>query len=120
MAKAVGVGGVFLRAPDPQALSARYTMHFGIQLGEGGSQFFAGPESNGMTVFPHFPMDTNYFGEGAQQEMVSFRKDDRREIVRQLTEAGVWIDPKRDDSDYEAICMDFGILTAIAWSCENR
>jgi hypothetical protein len=52
--------------------------------------------------------------------MVSFRKDDQNEIVRQLTEAGVWIDPKRDDSDYEAICMDFGILTAIAWSCENR
>jgi hypothetical protein len=52
--------------------------------------------------------------------MVSFRKDDQNEIVRQLTEAGVWIDPKRDDSDYGANRMDFGILTAIAWSCENR
>jgi glyoxylase I family protein len=74
MAKAVGVGGVFLRAPDPQALSARYTMHFGIQLGEGGSQFFAGPESNGMTVFPHFPMDTNYFGEARSRRWLVFAR----------------------------------------------
>jgi glyoxylase I family protein len=73
MAKAVGVGGIFPRAPDPQALSARDAKHFGIQLGEGGFQFFAGPEVNGMTVFPHFAMETHYFGEGAQQAMVNFR-----------------------------------------------
>jgi hypothetical protein len=55
MAKAVGLGGVFLKARDPQALAAWYAAHFGIQLGEGGDLFFAGPESAGMTILPISP-----------------------------------------------------------------
>jgi hypothetical protein len=56
MAKAVGVGGTFLRAPAPQALSARDAKHFGIQLGEGGSQFLcrAGIErDDGVPTLPN-------------------------------------------------------------------
>jgi hypothetical protein len=36
MAKAVGFGGIFLKAQDPKALSAWYATHLGIQTGEGG------------------------------------------------------------------------------------
>jgi predicted enzyme related to lactoylglutathione lyase len=100
MAKAVGVGGVFLKARDPQAPSAWYAAHFGIQPGEGGSLFFNGPESAGMTVFAHFPLDTPYFGDGAQQAMVNFRVDDLDRLLTELAAAGVRIDPKREDYDY--------------------
>jgi len=31
MAKAVGIGGIFLKARDPQALAAWYSSHLGIQ-----------------------------------------------------------------------------------------
>jgi len=100
MAKAVGICGVFLKASDPQALGQWYAEHFGIPSQEGGSLAFDGPESAGMTVFAHFPVDTDYFGGGAQQAMINFRVDDLDELLKQLAEAGVRIDPKREDYPY--------------------
>ncbi len=100
MAKAVGVGGIFLRARDPKALAQWYATHFGIPDQGGGSLAFDGPESMGMTVFAHFPHDSKYFGEGAQQSMVNFRVDDLDALLGQLAEAGVRIDPKRDEAPY--------------------
>lgn len=100
MAKAVGFGGVFLKARDPKSLAQWYATHFGIPDQGGGSLGFDGPESTGMTVFAHFPMDTQYFGEGAQQAMVNFRVNDLDGLLNQLEAAGVRIDPKRDDHEY--------------------
>ncbi len=100
MAKAVGIGGIFLRARDPKALSAWYATHLGIPSQDGGSLAFDGPESTGMTVFAHFPADTRYFGEGPQQSMVNFRVDNLDQLLAQLGKAGVRIDPKRDDYPY--------------------
>ena len=100
MAKAVGIGGIFLKACDPKALAQWYATHFGIPDQGGGSLGFDGPESMGMTVFAHFPLDTKYFGEGAQQAMVNLRVDDLDALLGQLAEAGVRIDPKRDDAPY--------------------
>jgi predicted enzyme related to lactoylglutathione lyase len=100
MAKAVGVGGVFLKAQDPKALSEWYALHLGIPVQDGGSLAFDGPGSAGMTVFAHLPLDSTYFGEGAQQAMVNFRVDDLDELLVQLAAAGVQIDPHREDYDY--------------------
>jgi predicted enzyme related to lactoylglutathione lyase len=100
MAKALGVGGVFLKAQDPKAMSAWYATHLGIPSMEGGTLGFDGPESTGMTVFAHFPLDSRYFGDGAQQSMVNFRVDDLDALLAQLNEAGVRIDPKREDYSY--------------------
>jgi len=100
MAKAVGIGGIFLKARDPKTLAQWYATHFGIPDQGGGSLGFDGPSSMGMTVFAHFPLDTAYFGEGAQQAMVNFRVDDLDALLVQLADAGVRIDPKRDDAPY--------------------
>ena len=101
MAKAVGVGGIFLKARDPEKLSAWYAKHLGIPSeGGGGSLAFDGPESMGMTILAHFPESTKYFGEGAQQAMVNFRVDDLDALIEQLGAAGVRIDPKREDHEY--------------------
>jgi len=100
MAKAVGVGGVFLKARDPQALSAWYAEHLGIRRSEDGSLLFDGPESAGMTVFAHFPTETGYFGAGPQQVMVNLRIDDLDKLLLQLAAAGVTIDPAREDHPY--------------------
>jgi len=100
MAKAVGFGGVFLKARDPKALGQWYAEHLGIPSQDGGSLAFEGPESAGMTVFAHFPADTKYFGEGTQQVMINFRVDDLDGLLKKLEAAGVRIDPKRDDHEY--------------------
>jgi len=67
---------------------------------DGGSLAFDGPGSMGMTVFAHFPLNTTYFGEGAQQTMVNFRVDDLDALLAQLSAAGVRIGPKREDHPY--------------------
>jgi predicted enzyme related to lactoylglutathione lyase len=100
MAKALGMGGIFLKARDPKALAAWYADHFGIASQGGGSLAFEGPEAAGMTVFAHFPQDTKYFGESGQPAMVNLRVDDLDQLLVQLGAAGVRIDPKRDDHEY--------------------
>ncbi|MGA2537173.1 MAG: VOC family protein [Terracidiphilus sp.] len=100
MAKAVGVGGIFLKARDPKALSAWYAEHLGVPDLGGGTLAFDGPESAGMTVFTYFPLDTKKFGAGTQEAMVNFRVDDMDQLLAQLAEAQVRIDPKRDDHEY--------------------
>ena len=100
MAKAVGFGGVFLKASDPKKLSAWYAEHLGIPTQDGGALAFDGPESMGLTVFAHFPESTKYFGDGPQKAMVNFRVDDLDALLGQLGAAGVQIDPKRDDYPY--------------------
>lgn len=100
MARAVGIGGVFLRAREPEALARWYAEHLGVAAGDGGSMVFDGPASAGPTVFAHFPADTEYFGSGPQQAMVNFRVDDLDVLLEQLAAAGVRIDPKREDYPY--------------------
>jgi predicted enzyme related to lactoylglutathione lyase len=100
MAKAVGVGGIFLKARDPKSLSAWYSEHLGIPVQYGASLVFEGPESAGTTVFSHFPETTDYLGEAAQRAMVNFRVDDLDELLKQLAAAGVRIDPKRDEASF--------------------
>ncbi len=99
MAKAVGFGGVFLKARDPKALAAWYAQHLGI-TNSGYGLSFEGPESTGMTMFSHFPETTKYFGEGAQQFMLNFRVDDLDALLEKLAAAEVRIDPKRQDESY--------------------
>lgn len=100
MVKVSGIGGVFLKARNPEALSEWYAQHLGIQKQEGGSLVFDGPESTGMTVFAHFPADTKYFGDGPQQSMLNFRVQDLDGLLAQLREAGVRIDPLPEDESY--------------------
>jgi predicted enzyme related to lactoylglutathione lyase len=104
MARVTGIGGIFLRARDPKALSAWYGRHLGIQLTEwGGAQFLWSdevPPTTGSTAWSIFPADTKYFGSGPQPYMVNYRVDDLDALLARLEAAGVPIDPHRDDSDY--------------------
>jgi predicted enzyme related to lactoylglutathione lyase len=100
MAKPTGLGGVFLKARDPQTLAAWYATDLGIPTQEGGSLVFSGSGSDGMTVFSHSPLDTGYFGEGPQSFMLNFRVDDLDALLAQLAVAGVSIVPKRESYGY--------------------
>ncbi len=104
MARVTGIGGIFLKARDPKALSAWYAQHLGIQLSEwGGAQFMWSdevPPTTGSTAWNIFPADTKYFGPGNQSAMINYRVDDLDALLAQLTAAGVEIDPKRENADY--------------------
>ncbi len=106
--RVTGIGGVFLRSPDPKRLTDWYTKHLGVTLTEYGAVTFewtdeipAGTGSTSWTVFPH---NTPYFGEsgaaGVQQVMINYRVDDLDSLLEKLRAADVWIDPERQDADY--------------------
>ena len=90
MAKAVGIGGVFFRAPDTKALAAWYETHLGI------SGFWG--QQAGLTIFAPFEADTDYFPAG-QQTMLNFRVDDLDGLIAQLRAVGIDVETRPDEWD---------------------
>jgi predicted enzyme related to lactoylglutathione lyase len=86
--RVTGIGGVFLRARDPAALSAWYAEHLGLALEDWGGAVirYAGGES---LVWAPFASDTEYFGRLDQQAMVNYRVGDLDAMLAQLRAAGV-------------------------------
>ena len=89
MAKALGVGGIFFRARDPESLSAWYAEHLGIEM-QGTYVPFA-PDAmppGGATVFAVFAEDTDYFAPSDQRHMINLVVDDLDGALAQVQEGG--------------------------------
>lgn len=97
MARITGIGGAFLKAKDPKALSAWYELHLGVAR-EHGSFMFPKATVTGTTVLSFFPENSDKFGPG-QRAMLNFRVDDLDALLNALAAAGVEVDPKRDSYD---------------------
>lgn len=95
MERVVGIGGVFFRARDPDALRAWYAEHLGVDGQDWGGAVFEG----GQTVWSIFAGDTEYFGPSGQESMVNYRVPDLDAMLDQLRAAGVPVDPKIDESE---------------------
>jgi predicted enzyme related to lactoylglutathione lyase len=89
--RVTGIGGVFLRANDPQALARWYTEHLGVNAFSENDDAVWWQEE-GPTVWAPFPMDTDYFGAREQTWMVNFRVRDLDAMLAQLRAAGVGVD----------------------------
>jgi predicted enzyme related to lactoylglutathione lyase len=81
---------MFFRAKDPEALSAWYREHLGVDMSSGVWQQEAGP-----TVFAPFKEDTDYFST-EKQWMINFRVNNLDALVKQLKEAGIEIETKAE------------------------
>jgi predicted enzyme related to lactoylglutathione lyase len=89
-----GIGGLFFRARDPDALRRWYCDHLGVGCGDYGLW----DQQAGTTVFSPFPADTDYFP-AERQWMLNFRVDDLDTLLARLREAGidVFTRPEWDD-----------------------
>jgi catechol 2,3-dioxygenase-like lactoylglutathione lyase family enzyme len=88
-----GIGGIFFRARDPEALRAWYLQHFGLcPIGWEPWEQQAGP-----TVFMPFKADTDYFA-ADKQWMLNLRVDDIDDMLASLRSAGMEVktDPAWD------------------------
>jgi predicted enzyme related to lactoylglutathione lyase len=96
MERVTGIGGVFFRARDPEALAAWYETHLGIR--RVGERYEDGSwwQDEGPTVFAPFAADTEKFGRPEQAWMLNLRVRDLDAMVAQLRAAGiaVEVDPR--------------------------
>jgi predicted enzyme related to lactoylglutathione lyase len=84
MERVLGIGGYFLRAADPAALSAWYRDCLGLDADEHGLW----RQQTGPTVFATFESGTDYFGSPGQRTMLNFRVRDLDAMLGQLRAAG--------------------------------
>ncbi|HQZ84887.1 MAG: hypothetical protein QG671_850 [Actinomycetota bacterium] len=98
MERVSGIGGVFFRARDPEALTQWYVRHFGID--DPANPAAPWRQEAGMTVWSGFAADTDYFGRPEQQWMINFRVRDLDAMLAQLRAADVEVLDAIEDTDY--------------------
>jgi predicted enzyme related to lactoylglutathione lyase len=94
MERVTGIGGVFFRAEDPDALAAWYEQHLGVPR-EAGQTYGIFPESRN-TVWSAFQDATDYWP-AAKQGMVNYTVDDLDAMLAQLRRAGVEVVEKVEE-----------------------
>jgi predicted enzyme related to lactoylglutathione lyase len=93
--RVLGIGGYFLRATDPTALSAWYRDCLGLDTDEHGLW----RQGAGVTVFAAFEFQTDYFGSPAQQTMLNFRVRDLDAMLAQLRAKGAAVAEETQDME---------------------
>jgi glyoxylase I family protein len=92
MEKVTGIGGLFFRARDPEALGRWYHEHLGITPVPSSYEGSPWQQEAGPTVFAPFPDATDYFGKAGQAWMVNLRVRDLDAMAAQLRAAGIAIE----------------------------
>jgi predicted enzyme related to lactoylglutathione lyase len=87
----LGIGGVFIKSPDHEALRAWYKEKLGIAQDE-----MLKP-AEPFTVWSVFPSASTYFD---RPMMVNYIVDNLEALLAKLSANGVRIDPKREDHEY--------------------
>ena len=106
MKRVTGIGGIFIKAENPEQLYEWYEKHLGLKRephGHGSMLHWRedeNPERRGTTVWALFEKHSKYFEPSRAPFMLNYRVDDMDALLDALREEGVAIDPKRDDSDY--------------------
>lgn len=102
--KVIGIGGVFLKSPEPKRLSGWYGDHLGIVSAEYGAMLpwraHDNPEREHFTAWSTFPDTSTYFDPSTAPFMINYIVDDLDALLARLAAASVSIDPKREDHDY--------------------
>ena len=91
----LGIGGLFFRARDPDALNAWYRTHLGVGAGcsaedTGNVDEWTWRTLGGPTVFAPFKADTDYFA-ADKQWMLNLRVEDLDGLLESLNAAGIAI-----------------------------
>jgi predicted enzyme related to lactoylglutathione lyase len=103
MKRVTGIGGVFIKAKDPDALRAWYRTHLGIDVQAWGGAAFAwaddaGQPVKGTTIWS--VGDGEYFAPSTAAFMINYRVTDLAALLQALREEGCNVLDKTDESEY--------------------
>jgi len=99
----LGVGGIFFRANDPEALSAWYREHLGVGAGcvapeAGEPDDWVWKVQGGPLVFAPFKADTDYWA-ADKQVMLNLRVRDLDSLLEELNASGIEVITKPEWND---------------------
>jgi catechol 2,3-dioxygenase-like lactoylglutathione lyase family enzyme len=101
-----GLGGVFFKARDPQALGEWYRRHLGLDVQPWGGATFEWQRKDGgqtgHTLWSPFAADSRYFEPSAREFMLNLRVDDLDGVLAALRSEGCEVLDRREDSEYGA------------------
>ena len=104
MKKVTGIGGVFFKCNDPQAMNEWYAKNLGVPTGEYGATFewrqAEDPTKKGITQWSTFPETTKYFQPSTKDFMINYRVENIEELVEQLKKDGVTVIDEIKTYDY--------------------
>ncbi len=93
--RVTGLGGVFFKAKDPEAIRSWYQQHLEIEMNEYGGMFQWRekdlPEKVGNTAWNAFPEDTAYYQPSKKDFMFNYRVENLEELLSVLKKEGVEI-----------------------------
>ncbi len=90
MERVDGIGGIFFRAKDPEALAKWHETHLGIAPVPSGPNMRPWISKEGVTVFTPFSQDSDYF-EADRGFMLNFMVRDLDAMLAQLRIAGIGV-----------------------------
>ena len=102
MKRVVGIGGVFIKARDPESLRAWYQRHLGIDVQDWGGTAFPWNKPDGVTVWSIFPDTSEYFAPSRAAFMVNYMVEDLHAVLAALRAEGCDVDPKVEASEFGA------------------
>ncbi|MBK9795088.1 MAG: VOC family protein [Holophagaceae bacterium] len=100
MKRVVGIGGIFFKARDPEALRAWYRAHLGMDVQAWGGTTFPWNRPDGTTVWSISPDSSEYFAPSQASFMVNYVVEDLHAVLAVLRSEGCEVDAKVDESDF--------------------
>lgn len=105
MKRVTGIGGIFFKARDPDALRAWYRKHLGIDVQEWGGAAFtwtdeSGKPTAGTTIWSVGGDGDDPFAPSTSSFMINYRVADLHSLLQALRSEGCNVLEKTDDSEY--------------------
>lgn len=93
--RVTGLGGIFFKCKDPEAIKKWYGQHLGIKTDEYGATFefrkAEEPQTKAYAVWSPFDSATKYFEPSNKEFMINYRVENLSGLIEQLKAEGVEI-----------------------------